>query len=113
MSPSRKPPLKPFMAYIEEDQYARMRKFSTKARLPMSHLIREAIDMRIAPNAPYVDGFNAGLKKAMSVVAGNRAAEMRFPSGKSFAELINTDLEAVAMEKNDETERSEESVPGV
>lgn len=113
MTPSKKPPLKPFMAYIEEEQYARMRKFSTKSRVPMSHLIREAIDMRIAPNAPYVDGYNAGLQKAMAVVSGNKAAEMRFPSGKSFAELINADLEIALMEKNSETERSPESVPGV
>jgi hypothetical protein len=113
MTPSKKPPLKPFMAYIEEDQYARMRKFSTKSRVPMSHLIREAIDMRIAPNAPYVDGYNAGLQKAMTVVSGNKAAEMRFPSGKSFAELINADLETALMEKNDEVERSPEPVSGM
>lgn len=113
MTLSRKPPLKPFMAYIEEDQYARMRKFSTKARVPMSHLIREAIDMRIAHTAPYIDGYNAGLKKAIAVVAGNKAAEMRFPSGKSFAELINDDLLTAMMEKNDEVDRNEESVQGV
>lgn len=102
MTLSKKLPLKPFMAYIEEDQYARMRKFSTKTRIPMSQLIREAIDMRIATNAPYVDGFNAGLQKAMSIVSANKAAEMRFPSGKSFAELINTDLEQANMEINHE-----------
>ena len=60
MTPSKKP-LKPFMAYIDEGQYARMRRFSVKSRIPMSQLIREAIDMRISNGSPYVDGFNAGI----------------------------------------------------
>lgn len=97
-----KKPLKPFMAYLEEGQYARMRRFAIKSRIPMSQLIREAIDMRIANGNPYVDGFNAGIDKAMSVVSANKAAEMRFPSGKSFAELINSDLETTRMEKNED-----------
>jgi hypothetical protein len=114
MTPSKKP-LKPFMAYIDEGQYTRMRKFSVKSRIPMSQLIREAIDMRIANGTPYVDGFNAGIEKAMLVVSANKAAEMRFPSGKSFAELINTDLENARMEKNGEegAEGLQEPVLGV
>jgi hypothetical protein len=107
--------LKPFMAYLDEGQYARMRKFAVKTRIPMSQLIREAIEMRIANGSPYVDGFNAGIDKAVSVVSSNKAAEMRFPSGKSFAELINTDLENARMEKNGEesTEGQPEPVLGV
>lgn len=107
--------LKPFMAYIDEGQYARMRRFSLKSKVPMSQLIREAIDMRISGGSPYVDGYNAGIDKAMSVVSSNKAAEMRFPSGKSFAELINTDLENARMEKNGEesTEGQPEPVLGV
>lgn len=101
MTPSKKP-LKPFMAYLDEGQYARMRRFAVKSRIPMSQLIREAIDMRIAKGSPYVDGFNAGIDKAMVVVSSNKAAEMRFPSGKSFAELINSDLENTRMEKNED-----------
>ena len=38
----------------------------------------------------------------MTVVSGNKAAEMRFPSGKSFAELINTDLETARLEAEHE-----------
>lgn len=110
-----KKPLKPFMAYLEEGQYARMRRFSVKSRIPMSQLIREAIDMRISNGNPYVEGFNAGIDKAMTVVSSNKAAEMRFPSGKSFAELINADLENTRMEKNGEesTEGQSEPVLGV
>lgn len=85
--------LKPFMAYLSRDQYARMKKFSDKTRIPMSKLIREAIDMRIAKGNQYVEGFNAGIDAAIKAVSANKASEMRFPSGKSFAELINEDLE--------------------
>lgn len=106
--------LKPFMAYLDEGQYVRMRRFSVKAKIPMSQLIREAIEMRIASGTPFVEGFNAGIDKAMSVVSANKAAEMRFPSGKSFAELINTDLENARMEKNEEeTQGEQEPVLGV
>lgn len=110
MTPSKKP-LKPFMAYLEEGQYTRMRRFALKTRIPMSQLIREAIDMRIANGNPYVDGFNAGIEKAMTVVSANKAAEMRFPSGKSFAELINADLENTRMDKNAEESPSGEQEP--
>lgn len=89
---TRSKPLKPFMAYLDEKQYARMKKFSVRVRIPMSHLIREAIDLRISEGNQYVNGFNAGIEKAMHVVSANKASEMRFPSGRSFAELINTDL---------------------
>lgn len=95
MTPSKR--LKPFMAYIDSAQHAKMKKFSGKLRIPMSQLIREAIDMRITSGNQYLHGFNAGLVKAQSVVSANKAAEMRFPSGKSFAELINADIEMEKM----------------
>ena len=109
MIPSKPKPLKPFMAYIEEGQHARMQKFSKKSGIPMSQLIREAIEMRIANKSPYIDGFNAGIQKAMTVVSANKASEMRFPSGKSFADLINADLDNVRMSKDGE--ESPEGLP--
>lgn len=102
MTLSKPKPLKPFMAYIEEKQHAALTRFSKKAQIPMSHLVREAITMRIAKDAPYRAGFNDGLNKAIELVAANKASQMRFPSGKSFAELINEELEAAKMENNDE-----------
>lgn len=95
MTPSKR--LKPFMAYIDATQHARMKKFSGKFRIPMSQLIREAIDMRITNGNQYLHGFNAGLMKAQDVVKANKASEMRFPSGKSFAELVNSDIELEKM----------------
>lgn len=89
---TRSKPLKPFMAYIDEKQHQRMKKFSVKTRIPMSQLIREAIELRMAEGNQYIKGFNDGLDKAQAVVKANKASDMRFPSGKSFAELINADL---------------------
>jgi hypothetical protein len=99
--PSKKP-LKPFMAYIEEAQHNAMMRYSKKAKIPMSQLVREAIALRIAPDNPYRAGFNDGLDKAIATINANVASQMRFPSGKSFAELLNDDIEAVKMGEHHE-----------
>lgn len=96
--PSKK--LKPFMAYIDESQHIAMMRMSKKQNIPMSQLVREAINMRVAKGTPYVSGFNDGLKKAMLIVDGNKASQMRFPSGKSFAELINEEIQTATMEES-------------
>lgn len=97
-----KKPLKPFMAYIEDTQHSAMLKYAKKAQIPMSQLVREAITLRIAPGDPYRSGFNDGINKAMELVSANVASQMRFPSGKSFAELINADLETAKMGEHHE-----------
>lgn len=95
MTPSKR--LKPFMAYLEVGQHTALTKYSRKTQIPMSQLVREAIAMRIAPNDPYRSGFNDGLDKAIEAVTANKVSQMRFPSGKSFAEHINQDLENLRM----------------
>jgi hypothetical protein len=100
MTPSKR--LKPFMAYIEDAQHNALTKYSKKAKIPMSQLVREAIALRIAPDNPYRAGFNDGLQKAISVVNANEASKMRFPSGRSFAELINQDIESAMMGEHHE-----------
>jgi len=83
--------LKPFMAYIEESEYTKLRKFSKAKKLTMSSVIREAISMRLS-DSTYASGYNDGIKKSIEVVSANTASKMRFPSGKSFAELMSDDL---------------------
>jgi hypothetical protein len=100
MTPSKR--LKPFMAYIEDAQHNALTKYSKKAKIPMSQLVREAIALRIAPDNPYRAGFNDGLQKAIFVVNANEASKMRFPSGRSFAELINQDIESAMMGEHHE-----------
>lgn len=100
-TPSKK--LRPFMAYIDESQHKKMTRLSKKINIPMSQLVREAINMRLASGDPYTNGFNEGLNKAVSIVSANKAAQMRFPSGRSFAELVNEEIEAAKMEEQSET----------
>ncbi len=83
---------KPFMTYVSEDEHLRMKKFAKLKKITMAQMIREAIDGRLSVGDPYTSGFNAGLDRAISVVNQNNAAKMRFPSGKSFAELIIDEL---------------------
>jgi len=96
--------MKPFMAYLEETKYVQLKRFSKHSKIPMSQLIREAIDLRISPGDKYVTGFNDGLLAASKAVSEHEAAQMRFPSGRSFAELVNEQIEAQKMvEASDQT----------
>jgi hypothetical protein len=92
--------LKPFMAYLTFEQYARLKRFASKNDVPMAQVIRESIDARIAAGDRYSHGYNTALKDAMRSVAENKAARMRFPSGKSFADLVNEDLQKLAIKEN-------------
>lgn len=100
MIPSNR--LKPFMAYLEDAKYTQLKRFSKHSKIPMSQLIREAIDLRISPGDKYTTGFNDGVEAAIKAVSSHEAAQMRFPSGRSFAELINEKLEAMKMAENTE-----------
>ena len=83
---------KPFMAYLEPKQIAILKRFSKTHKTPMAQVIREAVNARLLSGDQYTGGFNDGLNKAISVVNGLDAAQMRFPSGLSFAELIDTEV---------------------
>ena len=77
----------PFMAYITPTDYNRLRKLSSKTKIPMAQLVREGINSRLSTGNPHTSGFNDGLNKAVEAINGLKASEMRFPSGKSFGEL--------------------------
>lgn len=94
--------LKPHMTYLTFDQYAKLKRFAAKNKTPMAQVIRESIDARIADGDRYSHGYNTALREAMRVVEENKAARMRFPSGKSFAELVNGDIKKLMLESNDE-----------
>ena len=91
MIPSKR--FKPFMTYITDVDHARLRRLSKKTKKSMTHLVREAISTGLSQDNPYTSGFNDGLAKATTVVSELQVAQMRFPSGKSFAELIKEELE--------------------
>jgi hypothetical protein len=94
--------LKPHMTYLTFEQYAKLKRFAAKNNTPMAQVIRESIDARIADGDRYSHGYNTALKEAMRVVEDNKAAKMRFPSGKSFAELVNDDIRKLKLESTHE-----------
>jgi DNA transposition AAA+ family ATPase len=83
---------KPFMAYLEPTEIDKLKKFSKQTKLPMAQIVREAISQRMANGDPYQSGFNAGVDKSIRAVTDMKPAQMRFPSGASFAELVETEL---------------------
>lgn len=95
MTPSKK--LKPFMAYLDQGQHSELTKYSKRTQIAMSQLVREAITMRIASQNPYLEGFNDGVRKCITLVNDNTASKMRFPSGMSFGELLTTELKSALM----------------
>lgn len=84
--------LKPFMAYLYYPAYADLKRFSQKHNISMSQIIREGITSRMSGGDRYCAGFNDGVNSSIGVVNGSKVAKMRFPSGKSFAELVCDDL---------------------
>jgi len=83
---------KPFMAYLEPKDISKLKRFSKDHKTPMAQVIREAIHARLSSGNQYTNGFNDGLDKAIKTVNGIDAAQMRFPSGMSFAELIEAEI---------------------
>lgn len=96
MTPSK---LKPFYAYIEYAQYGLLKRFASRNNISMTQVIREAIEAKIAGDH-YAVGYNAGLNAAIKSVNHNKAAKMRFPSGKSFAELVVDDINKLFMKES-------------
>lgn len=83
---------KPFMAYLSQADIDKLKLFAKTTKVPMAQLIREAIAMRMAGENSFADGYTAGLLRAGEIVAGMKAAKMRFPSGASFAELVHDEI---------------------
>jgi len=89
-TPSKK--LKPFMTYIDDHDYVKLKKFAKKQRITMAQVIREGLSLRMVEGDPYLQGFNEGLNKASEVITAHNAGQMRFPSGQSFADVICDEL---------------------
>jgi hypothetical protein len=83
---------KPFMTYLTPKDIIRLKRFSKTTKTPMSQIVRDALSAKLASGDPYTSGFNDGLKRAIDVVSGIQAAQMRFPSGLSFAELVDQEV---------------------
>jgi hypothetical protein len=83
---------RPFMAYLSQADIDRIKAYSKKTKVPMAQLVREGVAARISGESMYSDGFNEGITKAITVVHDMPSMQMKFPSGASFAEIIENEL---------------------
>ena len=97
--PSKK--LKPFMTYLDDNDYAKLKKFAKSKRIPMAQILREGLNLRMAQSNPYITGFNDGLTAANKAVNQNQAFQMRFPSGQSFGDLMTSEIAKLTMSEVD------------
>jgi hypothetical protein len=95
MTPSKK--LKPFMTYLDDADYVKLKRFARTKKVTMARILREGLEVRMAQDNPYLKGFNDGLTAATKVINDHQASQMRFPSGKSFGELINEEIAHLIM----------------
>jgi len=95
MTPSKK--LKPFMTYLDDADYVKLKKFARTKKVTMARILREGLEVRMAQDNPYLKGFNDGLSAATKVINDHQASQMRFPSGQSFGELINAEIDGLIM----------------
>ena len=103
---------KPFLSYLSHADYGRLKLLASKNKTTMTQIVREAVLMRLNGGS-YVTGFNDGLECAITTIGGTQYSQMRFPSGKSFAELVADELAPRFMkvkETKDETDGTKESV---
>jgi hypothetical protein len=89
--------LKPFMTYLDDADYVKLNKFALTKKVTMARILREGLEVRMAQDNPYLKGFNDGLSAATKVINDHQASQMRFPSGKSFGELINEEIANLIM----------------
>jgi hypothetical protein len=86
------------MVYLEPKEIKRLKKFSADHKIAMTQVVREAVNARLTAGDPFTNGFNTGIDKAVTAVKATQWAQMRFPSGRSIAELIDDDLSSLKME---------------
>ncbi len=93
--------VKPFMTYLDDADYVKLKKFAKAKKVTMARILREGLEVRMAQDNPYLKGFNDGLNAATNVINANQASQMRFPSGQSFGELINAEIAKLIMREVD------------
>jgi len=92
----------PFMTYIEPKEIVALKKFSKKNAIPMAQIVREAISSKLSGGDPYVSGFNSGIDSAITEIKAIQAAQMRFPSGRTFGEVISDEVIKLKMKEEHE-----------
>ena len=85
---------KTFFAYLTEDQFFALKRFSADTGVSMSQVIRESVDARLSKGDQYVAGYNQAITDVINTINSNNLSKMAFPSGKTFREVIIEDISA-------------------
>ena len=80
------------MTYLEPKDIIKLKAYAKKSRVPMAQVIRESLNSKFAKGDPFSAGFNDGVNACINKIHDIQGAQMRFPSGKSVAELIEEEL---------------------
>ena len=89
--------LKPFMTYLDDSDYVKLKRFAKSKKVTMARILREGLEVRMAQDNPYLKGFNDGLTAATNVINEHQASQMRFPSGQSFGEMMSVEISNLTM----------------
>jgi hypothetical protein len=82
------------MIYVFQQDLAEIKSYAKTHKMSLSHLAREALRMRMSQESDqYITGLNDGLEIGMEEIRKSSWAQMTFPSGKTFADLICEELE--------------------
>jgi hypothetical protein len=81
----------PVMIYVTPDDKEALSKYALDNKMTVSQIVREGVRMRLQSN-DFNTGFNDGLNEAIKIAHSTEGAKMMFPSGKSFAELVSSNL---------------------
>jgi hypothetical protein len=91
----------PVMIYLSPDDKRKLNEYALKNKIASTQIAREGIYMRLqGDDNAYNKGFNDGLNEAMKITNANHGAQMKFPSGKSFAEYVCEDIQKHMREKS-------------
>jgi hypothetical protein len=84
----------PVMIYVFQKDLAEIKSYAKSHKISLSQLAREALRMRMSQESEqYITGLNDGLEIGMEEIRKSNWAQMTFPSGKTFADLICEELE--------------------
>jgi hypothetical protein len=84
----------PIMVYVFRKDLAEIKAYAKQHKISLSQLAREALKIRMSTESDqYINGLNDGLDLGMDEIRKSNWAQMTFPSGKTFAELICEELE--------------------
>ena len=88
------------LIYLPTDINDKLSKYAKISKVPKTKVVEEAVNMRLSGEDDLFNkGFNEGLNEAMRITRENKGAQMKFPSGKSFAELVCDDILNYVREK--------------